>query len=389
MAKKLKLSLAVLLILIGAAPAAATGTSAPEVLGSLAEQQNTNLTRFTLMFNQPIENLEKDDFLVTQGCSLAYLEISDATAQVDLVDCPSGLIQLTLLANSMGAGVMGPAVNVRFQVEIDATRPTARFSEIVVQGTGPFDYLTKLEFSEPVSFNLDHLVFTASKPCSTGHYTIPTGYQLQASCSYADLQWLLPAHSLVDAAGNTGPQTDLVIAVRNPAPPPTVSPTPPPTPTPTPVAPNPTPPPTAEPAPWFPPVMEPPAPTVVVPIPAISASDLVDIPMITEVPAYPQPMASLQPEPAELLLLPGLSTFHYLGGHETAAPEPEVSTQSASASLDNSFSAQVANQPNPSSVPVASSASISEPEQNPGLWLIGAGSLLLIAIGLLRRFSGR
>ena len=104
MAKKLKLSLAVLLILIGAAPAAATGTSAPEVLGSLAEQQNTNLTRFTLMFNQPIENLEKDDFLVTQGCSFAYLEISDATAQVDLVDCPSGLVQLTLLANSMGAG---------------------------------------------------------------------------------------------------------------------------------------------------------------------------------------------------------------------------------------------------------------------------------------------
>ena len=62
MAKKLKLWLAVLLILFGAVPAVATGTSAPEVLGSLAEQQSTNLTRFTLMFNQPIENLEKDDF---------------------------------------------------------------------------------------------------------------------------------------------------------------------------------------------------------------------------------------------------------------------------------------------------------------------------------------
>lgn len=384
MANNWKLSLLLVLVGLGSLPAQAA--TAPSVLSAFGEQPAINQTRFTLLFNAPIENLTKDDFDVTRGCSIGYLEIQDATAQVELVDCPTGMITLTLLANSVGSSVLGPEANQTFQIEIDATRPTARFSQILIEGSGPFNYLTKLEFSEPVTFDSNQLIFTSSKPCSTGEYSIPTGYQLQASCGYADLQWLLPAHSLVDAAGNTGPQRDVVISISNPAPMPSASPapTPPaPTPTPSPVTP------TVEPSPWFPPVMEPPTPAVAIPAPEVSPSEDVDEPTISEVPTYPQPMATPGLAPSELSPLPGTIFSSDLGGNQDEELEPESVTESPSGSSENNLLAQVKYQAKTSSVPVASRASMSGEDQNPGLWLIGAGSLILIALGLLRRFSGR
>lgn len=378
--------LALLLVLVGLGSLPAQAATAPSVLSAFGEQPAINQTRFTLLFNAPIENLTKDDFDVTRGCSIGYLEIQDATAQVELVDCPTGMITLTLLANSVGSSVLGPEANQTFQIEIDATRPTAWFYKILIEGSGPFNYLTKLEFSEPVTFDSNQLIFTSSKPCSTGEYSIPTGYQLQASCGYADLQWLLPAHSLVDGAGNTGPQRDVVISISNPAPMPSASPapTPPaPTPTPSPVTP------TVEPIPWFPPVMEPPTPAVAIPAPEVSPSEDVDEPTISEGPTYPQPMATPGLAPSELSPLPGTIFSSDLGGNQDEELEPESVTESPSGSSENNLLAQVKYQAKTSSVPVASRASMSGEDQNPGLWLIGAGSLILIALGLLRRFSGR
>ena len=388
MASKWKISL--LLVLVGLGNLPAQAAAGPSVLSAYGEQPATNQARFTLLFDSPIENLTKDDFEVTRGCTIGYLEIQDATAQVDLVDCPTGLVTLTLLANSVGSSVLGPEVNQNFQIEIDATRPTAQFSQILIEGSGPFNYLTKLEFSEPVRFDSNQLVFTSSKPCSTGEYSIPTGYQLQASCGYAELQWLLKAHTLVDAAGNTGPLRDVVISISNPAPTLTASPTP----TPSPVAPTPTPTPTpspvtptVEPAPWFPPVMEPPATAVVIPEPVMSASEDIEEPTISEVPTYPEPMATHGLAPSELLPLPGTIFSSYLGGNQVA--EPESVSESPSGSSANNLLTQVKHRAKTSSVPFALRASMPGAEQNPGLWLIGAGSLILITLGLLRRFSGR
>jgi len=124
MANQIRILLASALIGLTALPAGATGDRAPEVMGSFAEQVSPNKTRFILMFDTPIENLTGADFRITAGCSFGYLEVQDATAQVELLDCPSGLVELVLLANSVGSSVLGPSQNHVVSIEIVATVPS-------------------------------------------------------------------------------------------------------------------------------------------------------------------------------------------------------------------------------------------------------------------------
>jgi hypothetical protein len=123
MANYSRILLASALIGLTALPAGATGDAAPTVVGSFAEQASINKTRFILMFNGPIENLTGDDFQVSAGCTFGYLEILDATAQVELLDCPSGQVDLVLLANTVGSSVLGPAENHVISIEIDVPAP--------------------------------------------------------------------------------------------------------------------------------------------------------------------------------------------------------------------------------------------------------------------------
>jgi hypothetical protein len=76
------------------------------------------------MFDTPIENLTIDDFRVTPGCSFGYLEVQDATAQVELLDCPSGLVELVLLANTVGSSALGPSQNHVVGIQIVVTAPS-------------------------------------------------------------------------------------------------------------------------------------------------------------------------------------------------------------------------------------------------------------------------
>lgn len=124
MANYSRILLASALIGLTALPAGATGGPVPEVMGSFAEQVSLSKTRFILMFDAPIENLTSDDFRVTAGCSFGYLEVQDATAQVELLDCPSGLVELVLLANTVGSTVLGPSQNHVVGIEIVATVPS-------------------------------------------------------------------------------------------------------------------------------------------------------------------------------------------------------------------------------------------------------------------------
>jgi len=123
MANYSRILLASALIGLTSLPAGATGDAAPAVVGSFAEQVTINKTRFILMFNGPIENLTGDDFQVSAGCTFGYLEILDATAQVELLDCPSGQVDLVLLANTVGSSVLGPAENHVIRIEIDVPAP--------------------------------------------------------------------------------------------------------------------------------------------------------------------------------------------------------------------------------------------------------------------------
>ena len=123
MANYSRILLASALIGLSALPAGAAGEPVPTVVGAFAEQVSINKTRFTLMFDAPIENLASDDFRVTAGCLFGYLEVQDATAQVELLDCPSGLVELVLLANTVGSSSLGPLEDHVVGIEIDATVP--------------------------------------------------------------------------------------------------------------------------------------------------------------------------------------------------------------------------------------------------------------------------
>jgi hypothetical protein len=124
MANQIRILFASALIGLTALPAGAASDQAPTVVGSFAEQVSINTTRFILMFDAPIENLTSGDFRVTAGCSFGYLEVQDATAQVELMDCPSGFVELVLLANSVGSSVLGPSENHVVGIEIVATVPS-------------------------------------------------------------------------------------------------------------------------------------------------------------------------------------------------------------------------------------------------------------------------
>ncbi len=385
MANELKILLAIALFGLGGLPSQAA--SAPTVTDYMAEQPAINQTRFILLFDTPIENLEQDDFLYTAGCTLGYLEIQGATAQVDLIDCPTGLVVLTLRANSMGSGTVGPKSDLKFQIEIDATEPTATFSEIQIEGSGPFTYTTLLRFSEVVEFDADSLSFSSNASCNTSIVEIFGGLRLRASCGHAELSWTLPAGSLRDRAGHLGPYRDIRVSVANPAPAPIPTPAPP-APIPVIPAPIPAPPPT----PITPPVVTPP------PAELPTISDLTASPTVSEIseqvasepstlPMEPPMFVQIAPASAGVSLLASQAEPNLLEVFQVKKPQalteanpsrPQVVTESA--------------EPIVKAEPAVAAPLVSDLERQDnsfGVWLIGLGSAILIAFGLIRRFSGR
>ncbi len=381
MANELKIMLAVSLIGLGVVPAQAT--TPPTVTAYVAEQPAINQTRFILMFDAPIENLEKDDFEATVGCSIGYLEIQGATAQVELVECPTGLVTLTLKSNSMGLGTLGPIRDLKFELEIDATEPTATFSDIQIEGSGPFTYTTLLRFSEEVEFDADKLRFSANASCNTSIVEISGGLRLRASCSHADLSWTLPARSLKDNAGHLGPSRDARISVANPAPAPVAPPVSVPVLPPASI-------PDLPPAPVLPPVMVPPPPPIESTAPTESSTVSESVEQVTEsatLPMEPPIFVSIAPaltpvslpaNAAQLNLLEIIQEEQPQQGKEEApvAAEAATSASEPKATLET--------------MPVAGGKYAVEQQENSfGVWLIGLGSLMLIGFGLFRRFSGR
>lgn len=359
----------------------AYATEVPDVTGFVAEQPAINQTRFILLFDAPIENLEKDDFEYTAGCSLGYLEIQDATAQIELVDCPTGLVTLTLKASSMGSDTKGPKSDLKFETVIDATEPTASFSEIQIEGSGPFTYTTILRFSEVVEFDVDRLRFASNTSCNTSIIPISGGLRLRANCDHAELSWTLPARSLQDNAGHLGPYRDVRVSVSNPEP----AAPPPPTQTPAPVLPvTPVPPQV---------VMTPPV-APIEPVPTIqptvsSAVSESSEQVFTE--ATPEPIQ----EPVFISITPAATGGSLLANAvdvnilEQFQQEPQLSIEETSTTID-----AITRSADPKDA--VETVMLADEEPGPqrqdnsfGVWLIGLGSAIFIAVGLLRRFSGR
>ena len=380
MANELKITLALALIGLGSVPAQAA--TPPTVTAHLAEQPAINQTRFILMFDAPIENLEKDDFEATAGCSIGYLEIQGATAQVDLVDCPTGLVTLTLKSNSMGLGTLGPNRDLKFELEIDATEPTATFSEIQIEGSGPFTYTTLLRFSEAVEFDAERLRFASNASCNTSVVEISGGLRLRASCSYADLSWTLPARSLRDLAGHQGPYRDLRVSVDNPAPAPVAPAVPVPVLPPAPVTITP-------PAPSLPPVAPPPPVESTAPTESGTISESVQeaASASAAMPIEPPMFVSITPASTAVALPTAAADLNLLDILQ--AEQPELPLEEIPVILET-----VTNSSEPKTLletaPVAGGEFEFERQDNSfGLWLIGLGSLILIVLGVVRRFSGR
>jgi hypothetical protein len=381
MANELKIMLALALIGLGAIPAQAA--TPPTVTAYVAEQPAINQTRFILMFDAPIENLEKDDFEATVGCSIGYLEIQGATAQVELVECPTGLVTLTLKSNSMGLGTLGPIRDLKFELEIDATEPTATFSDIQIEGSGPFTYTTLLRFSEEVEFDADKLRFSANASCNTSIVEIPGGLRLRASCSHADLSWTLPARSLKDNAGHLGPSRDVRISVANPAPAPVAPPVSVPVLPPAPI-------PVLPPAPALPPVMVPP-PLIesTAPTESSTVSESVEQTNSESValPMEPPIFVSIAPALTPVSLPANAAQLNLMEIIQEEQPQQEKEETPVAAEA-----ATISSTPKATleTMPVAGGKYTVEPQDNSfGVWLIGLGSLMLICFGLFRRFNGR
>lgn len=355
-----------------AIPAAAD--SAPSVLGSYAEQFAINKTRFILLFDSPIEELTRDDFRASAGCTIAHLEIQDATAQVELVDCPSGLVELVLLANSVGSSVLGPSENHVARIEIDAVAPTATFSEIQIEGSGPFTYSTNLRFSEQVEFDVSKLRFTSDAGCTNTETETAMGWRLVAVCDFATLSWSIASNSLQDAAGNRGPASALEVSISNlrPSPPPTNASPPAPAPNPEPLPPPP------------------------MPMPEISTSS----------PQLPQSSSPTVSESAEAIFSESnsvdwdtelvLVTVTPPANSEPAAVNPGQETLLSVLQAEDEPQVAAALKPAEETetkvniAPIAGdTVKFEDPRRGQWILLVGLGSLALLATGLIRRFSGR
>jgi hypothetical protein len=379
MANQQKVLLTILVAAIASLSAVPSfANAAPSVIGSFAEQVAINKTRFTLMFDIPIEDLTREDFRASAGCTIAYVEAQDATAQVDLLDCPSGLVELTLLANSVGSSSRGPVENHVVSIEIDALAPTATFSEIQILGAGPFTYATNLRLSEPVDFDISRLQFSADAACTNTATAFDNGWRLLAVCDFATMSWSLPPNSLQDAAGNRGPASSVQVSLSH-------------------LRPTPPPPAALEPAPSPAPVVNPePAPAVQTPLPEPPAAtpDLTETssPTVSES-VVPASTESEQVEwDTELVLV-------------TTTPPPAIEPI-ASSSTGKSLLSALQQESEPAVMEAIKPAEVSEstlaiaqvsgdamkledPKRGQWILLVGLGSLALLVTGLIRRFSGR
>lgn len=202
------------------------------------------------------------------GCAELELEPN----QLLLSSCSEGVVAITLLPNTLQDiwQNTGPDQPITLSFTVDQSAPTASWSDVLVSGSGPFNYSAQLVFSEPVSISNMALAFASTAQCESSTVEHPDRIDVEALCSHTTLEWTFVG-TIQDQAGNSSAISGLSVRMSNPAP---------------------APPPPAAPAPVFIPVpviAEPVIPSPVVQVPSDPSSDS---PELTE----PDPVATEEGE---------------------------------------------------------------------------------------------
>ena len=175
----------------------------PSVVSFEGEQLSSQSAVATLTMSKEIVGLEAQDFEVSGGCAIGELSVASYSATIGLISCSSAVVTLTLLANSVGSGSLGPAHNETLSFPFDGDPPE-------------FEWL-----SHPSAISSSELVvsYTVSdnvRPITTESFQVEgcsfelSGEQLSLfDCVEGEVALALVAGQLSDSWGNAGP-TDSV-----------------------------------------------------------------------------------------------------------------------------------------------------------------------------------
>ena len=139
------------------------------------------------------------------GCEL--VEVSLSQIQLGVCELAEVLLSVEPLSLRDVHGNAGPAEIQSLNLDFDHVAPHASYSNLV---TNPADGSHSVEviFSESASFDVTRLELSGPEQCQFLSEQIELGFRFSASCGHGDYEYLLPANSLVDAVGNTGPNAD-------------------------------------------------------------------------------------------------------------------------------------------------------------------------------------
>ena len=149
------------------------------------------------------------------GCQSLEVEQN----QLFLSGCSEGDASVTLKPNTL-ADIWqnsGPLEPMTFSFQIDQTAPVATWSDVVIEGSGPFTYSAALSFSERVVVENLALAFASTADCETGNELLDDQLLVWAECDYASLEWSF-AGQVWDLAGNQMQQTSLTAQVSHEGP---------------------------------------------------------------------------------------------------------------------------------------------------------------------------
>lgn len=100
-----------------------TFTLVPVVTSFQGEQTSSTKAEFQLVVSEDIVGLTSSDFTVS-GCSIENILVSGTQATITLNQCTHGLVELVLLANSIGQTGNGPQQNQVASISFDGLAPS-------------------------------------------------------------------------------------------------------------------------------------------------------------------------------------------------------------------------------------------------------------------------
>jgi hypothetical protein len=182
----------------------------------------SNLSEFEVTVETDTTGIFDQTAVSSPQCQLET-STAQTLATIRAAECPEGdasvIFSSSFLKDSIGN--LSLTEDKTVTVLIDTVSPviTAGESEIVeveLDGQKLIQTQTTVSFSES-TLEYSDFVFTGSEQCAVSHELVEGEITLKTeSCAAGEISWLLPAETLVDAAGNSAPTEDLVIQLSIP-----------------------------------------------------------------------------------------------------------------------------------------------------------------------------